>query len=88
MPHEIDSIGYPIDPLLKKLEFSLGHIAAKWRTAPPNSPERERIRDEYHNVIKELYALGWDAEVDVESELPKEYMPDEYKRRRPHLRRS
>jgi len=81
MAHEVDNPGYPVDPHLRQLEFSLGNIAAAWRSSR-DPQKREQIRKEYWAVIQQLYALGWDAELDLESLLP-----DEYKKRRPFLTR-
>lgn len=84
MTHEKDSIGYPVDPDLRQLEFRLGDLAAKWRLH--ESPEQQqKIVQEYHAIMERLYQLGWDSILDVTSELPDELMPEEYLKRHPTL---
>lgn len=82
MSHKKDSIGFPLDPQLRRLEFRLGNLAAEWRQF--ESPERQHeIVQEYHAVMEQLYQLGWDAILDTTSELPDEFMPEEYCKRYP-----
>lgn len=78
MPHDVDNLGYPVDPELRQLESYLGELAARWR-----GTYREDIVQEYHATMSLLYELGWDAILDVESELPDELMPEQYLRRHP-----
>ena len=81
MPHLVDSIGYPQDPKLRKLEFQLGDLAALWRGSFEDADRQRHIVDSYHAVLSRLYQLGWDSVLDVESELPDSLMPPEYLRR-------
>jgi hypothetical protein len=76
MAHEVDDIGFPIDPELRRLEKLVGYLAAKWR----HNWDEEVVK-EYHATIHRLYELGWDGVLDVESELPDELMPQEYLQR-------
>lgn len=73
MTHKTDDIGLPIDPELRRLELVLGYLAAKWRTTWDIS-----VVQEYQQVFKQLYELGWDGVLDLQSELPDEFMPEEY----------
>ncbi|MAT98833.1 MAG: hypothetical protein CL608_16945 [Anaerolineaceae bacterium] len=76
--HETDEIGYPLDPELRALEFHLGDLAAKYRM---HKYSAQKVIKEYHATLTKLYQLGWDAALDVESELPDELMPEEYLKR-------
>ncbi|HRV96086.1 MAG TPA: hypothetical protein P5526_28295 [Anaerolineae bacterium] len=81
MSHETDSIGLPVDPELRRLEFLLGDLAAQWREY--ESPERQNeIVLEYHSVMERLYELGWDGFLDWDSELPTELMPEQHPKQR------
>ena len=81
-PHETDQIGYPVDPELRALEFHLGNLAAEYREHI--SPEHDKhVIEEYHATMSKLYQLGWDAVLDIESELPDTLMPEEYLKRNP-----
>jgi hypothetical protein len=76
--HEVDKFGYPVNPELRKLEFHLCDLAGSW-----GERSEEEIVSEYHATMAELYSLGWDGTLDVECELPREFMPDKYVRRHP-----
>ncbi|MCB8924802.1 MAG: hypothetical protein H6652_04165 [Ardenticatenaceae bacterium] len=76
--YETDEMGYPLDPELRALEFHLGNLAAKYRM---HKYSAQKVIEEYHATLTKLYQLGWDAALDVESELPDELMPKEYLRR-------
>jgi hypothetical protein len=41
----------------------------------------QKVIEEYHATLTKLYELGWDAALDVDSELPDELMPEEYLKR-------
>jgi hypothetical protein len=82
-PHEVDQLGYPVDPSLRQLEFELCDIAAQFRGWADDSNKRQEIIEEYHSVVAKLYTLGWDAILDMECELPEDVMPLEYKHRHP-----
>lgn len=86
MAHETDAIGYPIDPELRKLEFYLGDLAARWRGSYDRPDVQEALVREYWAVLNQLYALGWDSLLDIESELPDRLMPEEYMRRNSRTR--
>lgn len=79
--HNVDEFGYPIDPELRRLEFLLGDLAAQWRGAYDYTEKQKAIVRQYHQVMQTLYERGWDAELDMESHLPKELMPKEYVKR-------
>jgi hypothetical protein len=82
MAHEIDEIGLPVDPELKRLQLHLGYLAADWGSYESEERQRE-IVEEYHATLNLLYSLGWDAALSIDSELPDALMPEEYLRRNP-----
>ncbi len=75
--HQVDKFGFPIDPELNRLESYLGELAARWR----GTWDQEIVK-EYHAILAQLYALGWDGRLDIESELLDRLMPEEYLQRR------
>ena len=81
MAHTKDQSGYPLDPELRQAEFHLGDLAAMWRDAYGQPEQQEKIVQEYRDVLLRMYALGWESQLDVESELPDYLMPEEYLRR-------
>jgi hypothetical protein len=81
MAHLTDLSGYPLDPHLRELEFSLGDLAAQWRGSYDSPELQEQIRSEYTATLLKLYELQWDSVLDVESELPDRLMPIEYLKR-------
>jgi hypothetical protein len=60
-------------PSRKELLFSLGDIAERWRET-----QRPRYIKEYHDAYHQLRSLGWSGTLDIEAELPDEYMPKDY----------
>ena len=81
-PHDTDQLGYPTDPELRALEFQLGNLAADYRMHKSPAHDKQIVK-EYHDTMKKLYQLGWDAVLDIESELPDKLMPEEYRKRHP-----
>lgn len=79
--YQVDEIGLPVDPELRKLELSLSTLAANWRGNWGNPQRQEEIVREYRAVIARLYSLGWNGILDADSELPDELLPEEYVRR-------
>jgi signal transduction histidine kinase len=63
--------------LLADLETELGLLAARWRGAT-DPQEAERIVHHYQILLRSMFALGYQNWLDVESELPDRYMPEEY----------
>jgi hypothetical protein len=45
--------------------------------------ERENAAGKYREVLKKLYATGWDDVLEMSCRLPPEYMPEEYLKRHP-----
>jgi hypothetical protein len=82
-PHQVDKIGYPVDPELRRLQIQLCDLAGRWRFYGGDARRQEETVREYHATMAQLYALGWDAVLDVECELLNELMPEEYRRRHP-----
>jgi hypothetical protein len=85
MAHTTDSIGYPLDPELRQREFHLGDLAALWRGSYDDHERQQRIVQAYHETLAQLYRLGWDSVLDIESELPDALMPEAYMRRHGRL---
>jgi len=83
MPHEVDELELPIDPTLRALQLSLSKLVGEWAQHKHNQEEAERIVGEYHDIVARLYSLGWDGYIDIEAQLPKRLMPEEYLRRHP-----
>jgi hypothetical protein len=81
--HEVDELGYPIDPGLRELEENLCALAGAWAGSYGNPSRQEEIVHEYHTTMSQLYSLGWDGTLDLECKLPSELMPKEYLRRHP-----
>ena len=79
--HDVDASGYPVDPVLKRLEFSLGDLASEWRESSSDPKRQHSIMRLYQQTLLTLYELGWDAELDLESHLPDDLMPEEYRLR-------
>ncbi len=65
--------GYSEDDQMSDLEDQLGELAVKWR-----GNKLEEYVAEYHRVLHELLALGWNNYLDADACLPKELMPKEY----------
>jgi len=85
MPHEVDASGYPTDPHLRALQAKLGDLAAEWREVYRGVEGQRDIVSDYHAVMAELYALGWDDMLDIDAELPEVLMPAEYVKRHPRV---
>lgn len=63
--------------LLDALETRLGHLAARWRgTQNPN--EAEAIVRQYQSILLWMIEMGYQDTLDVDAELPDEYLPGEY----------
>lgn len=61
------------NPSRKELLFSLGDIAAQWRDT-----QDPRFIKRYHDTYHQPRSLGWSGTLDLEAELPDEYMPKDY----------
>jgi hypothetical protein len=61
------------NPSRKELLFSLADIAERWRET-----QNARYIKEYHDAYHQLRSLGWSGTLDIEAELPDEYMPKDY----------
>jgi hypothetical protein len=85
MPHEIDELGYPTDPVLRQLEDRLGYLAGEWGGVRRGVDRQDDIVKEYHQTMQKLYELGWDGVLDIDCELPDRLMPEEYLKRHPTL---
>lgn len=83
MAHEVTGVGYPVDPELRRLEFLLGDLAAHWRGSYHDPERQQAIVRTYHETLYRLYELGWDAALDMASQLPDNLMLVVYTRRHP-----
>lgn len=61
---------------------SRGRWAAEYRQHL-SLEHNKQVIEEYHATVDKLYQLGWDAVLDIESELPDILMPEEYRKRHP-----
>lgn len=63
--------------LIDEMERSLGLLAARWRSRQ-SKPEADEIVRQYQAILRCMIEIGYHASLDVESELPDEYLPVEY----------
>lgn len=63
--------------LLSEMERSLSTLAARWRSRQ-NTPEAVAIAHQYQSILRCMVELGYSDSLDVDAELPDEYMPTEY----------
>lgn len=77
---EVDELGYPVNTEMRLLYNQLLNLAAYWRemNVRENLKKREEIAQQYEKVMRQLFSLNWDGHLDVEGELPDEFMPQEY----------
>jgi hypothetical protein len=78
MAHEVNDLGYPLDPELRHWQKMLGNLAAEWRAVYRGIDKQDEIVAEYHAILKKMYDKGWRSYLDVDSELPDSLMPDFY----------
>lgn len=78
MTHEVDRLGYPKDPHLRKLEFHLGDLAGEWGGVARGIEKQDEIVREYLETLQEMYELGWRGNLDIEAELTYDLMPEWY----------
>jgi hypothetical protein len=83
MSHTVDHLGRPVDPVLRKLEDELQILSRVFRGMRGNPEKQEEIAQEYQKVLEQLYELGWDGSLDLQSELPSKYMPERYLQQNP-----
>lgn len=74
----MQSTSTPTDTqLLDALETKLGHLAARWRgTQDPQ--EAQTLVRQYQAILRCMIELGYHDSLDVDAELPDEYLPAEY----------
>jgi hypothetical protein len=63
--------------LLVEMERSLSLLALRWRSRQ-NKPEAEEIIHQYQTILRCMIELGYHDSLDVDAELPDEYLPAEY----------
>lgn len=63
--------------LLDALESRLGRLAARWR-GTEDAQEAEAIVQQYQSILLWMIELGYRDSLDVDAELPDEYLPAEY----------
>jgi len=81
MAHEFDKLGNPLDPELNEWENQICNLAAEWRSAKQRGldiDKLDKIVADYHEVLKKMYEKGWRSSLDIECELPDEFLPDFY----------
>ena len=78
MAHEVDKLGNPLDPELNEWENQICNLAADWRSVIRGVDKQSEIVAEYHVILKKMYDKGWRGHLDIDSELPSNFMPDFY----------
>jgi hypothetical protein len=63
--------------LLDALETRVGRLAARWR-GTQDLDEAESIVQQYQSILLWMIELGYRDSLDVDAELPDEYLPREY----------
>lgn len=63
--------------LLNEMERSLSILAARWRSRQYTN-EADLIVQQYQAILRCMVELGFRSSLDVDAELPDEYMPSEY----------
>jgi hypothetical protein len=63
--------------LLNAMESKLGRLAARWR-GTNNPQEAQTLVNQYQALLRCMVELGYQDALDVDAELPDEYMPAEY----------
>lgn len=86
MGHEVDNIGLPIDPELKRLQFQLTDLAVMWRGNRNNPENASEIVEKYKMLLLHMYELGWDGDLHPEAQLPDRFMPEEWFQHNPEYR--
>ena len=78
--YESDILGYPTDPEMIRLLDEIYAICGRWDKAHSegNYKLRDELTAEYHTALKKLISLGWDDRLDCDTELPDQFMPEEY----------
>lgn len=77
--------GSDIDALTRNLlDRYLAYLTAEWwRTPGEEQNKSEAIVQQFHEVWRHLDRLGWDIPLNLEDELPEEFMPEKYLRQYP-----
>jgi len=63
--------------LLDALESRVGRLAARWRGAQ-DPHEADALVRQYQSILLWMIELGYRDSLDVDAELPDEYLPSEY----------
>ncbi|CAG0990974.1 hypothetical protein ANRL2_03186 [Anaerolineae bacterium] len=63
--------------LLDALETRLGRLAARWR-GTQDVQEADVLVQQYQSILLWMIELGYRDSLDVDAELPDEYLPAEY----------
>lgn len=66
----------------QELLRKLCDLAMEWRGQKEN---RNSIAIDYARIYEELLLENWDHEIDIDCQLPEEYMPKEYLSRHPFI---
>ena len=70
--------------LINEMERNLSTLAARWRSHQETSEATEIIR-QYQAILRCMVELGYQDSLDVDAELPDEYLPKEYLAAHTHL---
>lgn len=70
-PHLTDS------QIIDALETKLGRLAARWRGTHDPGESAELVR-QYQAVLRCMIELGYRESLDIDAELPDQYLPSEY----------
>lgn len=67
-----------IELKVEHLKLALGKAFSEWLQAGGDAVEQARLLTVYHQLIHQLYDLGWDDMLPIELELPYHLMPAIY----------
>ena len=70
---EVELHGYSDNPVYDEMCHKLAYLAGLWRRH-----KTDEIAHQYQTLLRALIILGFDEELEVQSELPEALMPVEY----------
>jgi hypothetical protein len=66
-----------MDKLIDHMEIVLSNLATRWRSRQATSEAEEIVR-QYRAILRCMMELGYREPLDIDSELPDQYLPEEY----------
>ena len=71
-------------PTELELVRRLNALAAQWRASggSVSGPARDTLVQQFRDTLDALYATGWNSALGWENELPDQFLPERYLRRR------